>query len=63
VNTKCPDFKHRKTQNTLWLGDQQNPPWMDQSWWHGSWVCGIGHIFMDQKGLARYVKAGQHEKT
>jgi len=26
VNAKCPDFKHRKTQYTLWLGDQQNPP-------------------------------------
>jgi len=27
------------------------------------WVCRIGHISMGQKGLARYVKAGQHEKT
>jgi hypothetical protein len=49
VNAKCPDFKYRKTQyTTLWLGDQQKPPWIEQSWWHGSWVCRIGHIFMDQ---------------
>jgi hypothetical protein len=25
---KYPDFKHKKTQEALWLENQRNPPWV-----------------------------------
>jgi hypothetical protein len=28
-NLTDPDFKHKKTQQTLWLDDKLKPPWVD----------------------------------
>jgi len=33
MNTRYPDFKHKKAQKALWLDDRQQPPWAEgQSW-------------------------------
>jgi hypothetical protein len=34
VNVRYPDFKHKKAQGALWLGDGQNPPWVGENWPH-----------------------------
>jgi pentatricopeptide repeat protein len=58
-----PDFKHKKTQDALWLEDRRRP--------HGvrTELASIapGTVQLDSfswnRRLARYAKGGQHEKT
>jgi pentatricopeptide repeat protein len=63
VNRKYPDFKHKKTQEALWLIDQQNPPWVEAE------VAAMApgtvqlNIFSWNRRLFRHVKAGQYEQT
>lgn len=63
VNVRYPDFKHKKTGDALWVVDNQNPPWV------GARLAAMapGAVQLDRfswnRRLARYVKAGQHEKT
>jgi len=63
VNVRYPDFKHKKAQGALWLGDGQNPPWV------GEKLAALppGTLDLDMfswnRRLARYVKAGDHETT
>ncbi|KAH8964129.1 hypothetical protein BDL97_04G048000 [Sphagnum fallax] len=63
VNVRYPDFKHKKAQGVLWLGDGQNPPWV------GEKLAALppGTVDLDMfswnRRLARYVKAGDHETT
>ncbi|KAH9566838.1 hypothetical protein CY35_04G150500 [Sphagnum magellanicum] len=63
VNARYPDFKHKKTQDALWLGDRRNPPWV---------AAGVAAMapetvqigsFSWNRRLAKYVKAGEYEKT
>jgi hypothetical protein len=60
------DFKHKMTpQDTLWLGDCQNP----QQWVNDAKLAAMppGTVqlkpFSWNRSLARHAKAGQHEKT
>ncbi|KAH8913174.1 hypothetical protein BDL97_U03100 [Sphagnum fallax] len=63
VNTRYPDFKHKKTQDALWLGGRRNPPWVAA----GVAAMAPGTVQMDSfswnRRLAKYVKAGEYEKT
>ncbi len=63
VNARYPDFKHKKTQDALWLGDRRNPPWVAA----GVAAMAPGTVQMDsfswKRRLAKYVKAGEYEKT
>jgi hypothetical protein len=29
-NPKAPDFKHKSTQEALWINSWNNPPWVEQ---------------------------------
>jgi pentatricopeptide repeat protein len=63
VNARYPDFKHKKTQDALWIGDRRNPPWV------ASEVAAMapGTVQMDSfsvnRRLSKYVKTGEYEKT
>jgi pentatricopeptide repeat protein len=63
VNARHPDFKHKRTQESLWVEDQWNPPWVEAE------IAAMApgtvqlNIFSWNKRLARCVKAGQYEKT
>jgi pentatricopeptide repeat protein len=63
VNARYPDFKHKKTQDALWIGDRRNPPWVAAE------VAAMapGTVQMDSFSvntrLAKYVKTGEYEKT
>jgi pentatricopeptide repeat protein len=63
VNARYPDFKHKKTQEALWLQDRQNPPWVETE----MVAIAPGTLQLDSfswnKRLARSVKAGQYENT
>ncbi|CAK9264941.1 unnamed protein product [Sphagnum jensenii] len=63
VNARYPDFKHKKTQDALWLGDRRNPPWVAA----GVAAMAPGTVQMDSfswnRRLAKYVKTGEYEKT
>jgi pentatricopeptide repeat protein len=63
VNARYPDFKHKKTQDALWLGDHRNPPWVAA----GVAAMAPGTVQMGSfswnRRLAKYVKAGEYEKT
>jgi pentatricopeptide repeat protein len=63
VNVRYPDFKHKKAQGALWLGDGQNPPWVGEKL--GALPPGTVEwdMFSWDRRLSRYVKAGQHETT
>ncbi|CAK9230585.1 unnamed protein product [Sphagnum troendelagicum] len=60
---KYPDFKHKKTQEALWLIDQQNPPWVEAE------VAAMApgtvqlNVFSWNRRLFRHVKAGQYKQT
>ncbi|CAK9878571.1 unnamed protein product [Sphagnum jensenii] len=62
-NKKYPDFKHKKTQEALWLIDQQNPPWVEAE------VAAMApgtvqlNVFSWNRRLFRHVKAGQYKQT
>jgi pentatricopeptide repeat protein len=57
------DFKHKTTQDSLWIGDRRNPPWVDVKL--GAMAPGTVKLdrFSWNTRLARYDKVGQHEKT
>jgi hypothetical protein len=63
TNEKYPDFKHKKTQEALWLEDQRNPPWVVVE----VAVMAPGavqlSIFSWNKKLAKYVKEGRPKKA
>ncbi|CAM6003174.1 unnamed protein product [Sphagnum balticum] len=63
VNARYPDFKHKKTQDALWLGGRRNPPWVAA----GVAAMAPGtvqmHSFSWNRRLAKYVKTGEYEKT
>ncbi len=57
------DFKHKKTQEALWLQDQRNLPWVAAE----IAVLAPGtvqlNIFAWNQKLTKYVKGGQSEKV
>jgi len=63
LNERHPDFKHKRTQDALWLDNHRNPPWV------GAKLTAMapGTLQLDSfswnRWLARYVKAGRPEKT
>ncbi|KAH9571029.1 hypothetical protein CY35_02G072600 [Sphagnum magellanicum] len=63
VNSNYPDFVHKHTQDALWLVDRENPTWVRAQ----LAAMAPGTVQLDMfswnRRLARYVKAGQHEKT
>ncbi|CAM6062089.1 unnamed protein product [Sphagnum tenellum] len=63
VNVNYPDFKHKTTQQALWLDDPRRPPWVEAKL--AAMAPGIlqSKFFSWNKKLERYVKAGQPEKT
>ncbi|KAH8940749.1 hypothetical protein BDL97_14G001600 [Sphagnum fallax] len=63
VNSNYPDFKHKHTQDGLWLVDRRNPTWVRAQLAAMAPGTVQLHMFSWNTRLARYVKAGQHEKT
>ncbi|KAH8956695.1 hypothetical protein BDL97_07G055400 [Sphagnum fallax] len=63
VNARYPDFKHKKTQDALWLGDCRNPLWVAAE--VAAMAPGTVQMgsFSWNRRLAKYVKAGEYEKT
>ncbi len=63
MNSNYPDFKHKHTHDALWLVHRKNPTWVRAQ----LVAMAPGTVQLDMfswnKRLARYVKAGQHEKT
>ncbi len=63
MNARYPDFKQKKTQETLWREDPQNLPWLEEE----MAAMASGTVPLDSsswnKRLTRYVKAGQYKKT
>ncbi len=60
---RYPDFKHKTTRDGIWLDDNRNPPWVAAKL--ATMVPGTVQLdsFSWNTRLARYVKAGQHEKV
>ncbi|CAM6010728.1 unnamed protein product [Sphagnum balticum] len=67
-NLTDPDFKHKQTQQTLWLDDKLKTPWMDVE------LASLtqrrqgkrkqqSSVFSWNTRLTKYFKAGQHHKT
>jgi pentatricopeptide repeat protein len=60
---RYPDFEHKKTQERLWLDEQQKPPWVEAV------MAALPpgtlqlNIFGWDKMLWKYVKVGQPEKA
>ncbi len=63
VNARYPDFKHKKTQDALWLGDCRNPLWVAAE--VAAMAPGTVQMgsFSWNRRLAKHVKAGEYEKT
>ncbi len=63
ATARYPDFKHKTTHDSLWIGDRRNPPWVDAK----LAAMAPGTVQLDRFSwnmrLARYSKAGQHDKT
>ncbi|CAK9238066.1 unnamed protein product [Sphagnum troendelagicum] len=63
VNSNYPDFKHKHTQDALWLVHRKTPTWARAQ----LAAMAPGTVQLDMfswnRRLARYVKAGQYEKT
>jgi hypothetical protein len=62
-NAKYLDFKHKMTQAALGFGSQRNPPWVEAKLAALNTRESQVHKFSWNRRLARYVKAGHHEKT
>jgi len=62
VNARYPDFKHKKTQEALWLNGRLNPPWVESEL--ATIVPGTLQLnaFHWNRKLERYAKARQYEK-
>jgi pentatricopeptide repeat protein len=50
-------------QDALWLRDRRNPPWVEGKLAEMAPETVQVNVFSWNRRLARYVKAGQHEKT
>jgi hypothetical protein len=63
ATARYPDFKHKMTQDSLWIGHRRNPPWVDAKL--AAMTPGTVQLdrFSWNRRLARYGKTGQHEKT
>jgi len=63
ANPRYPGFRNKNTQDALWLYDRRKPPWVGAKL--ASMAPGAVQLdnFSWNRRLARYVKAGQHEKT
>ncbi|CAM6051292.1 unnamed protein product [Sphagnum compactum] len=63
VNARYPDFKHKKTQEALWLNSNLNPPWVEAEL--ASMAPGTVqlNLFAWNMRLAKYAKSGQYDKT
>jgi pentatricopeptide repeat protein len=63
ATAQYPDFKHKTTQDSLWIGDRRTPPWVDAK----LAAMAPGTVQLDRFSwdtrLARCGKAGRHEKT
>ncbi|KAH8962376.1 hypothetical protein BDL97_05G099200 [Sphagnum fallax] len=62
-NSKYPDFKHKKTQQALWLNGRFKPPWVETELAAIAPGAIQSGVFQWNARLARYAMAGQHEKT
>ncbi|KAH8950713.1 hypothetical protein BDL97_10G099700 [Sphagnum fallax] len=62
VNARYPDFKHKKTQEALWINGRLNPPWVESEL--AAIVPGTvqSNAFHWNRKLERYAKARQYEK-
>ncbi|CAM6045275.1 unnamed protein product [Sphagnum compactum] len=63
AHTRYPDFKHKATQQALWLNGRLNPPWVEAEL--AAMAPGTVQlsIFQWNAMLGRYATAGQFEKT
>ncbi len=63
MNARYPDFKHKKTQEALWLNSNLNPPWVEAEL--ASMAPGTVqlNLFAWNMRLARYATSGQYDKT
>ncbi|CAK9213814.1 unnamed protein product [Sphagnum troendelagicum] len=63
ANERYPDFKHKITQEALWVEDQRNPPWVAAE------IAAMApgtvqlNILGWNKKLRKYVKDGQAQKA
>ncbi|KAH8931876.1 hypothetical protein BDL97_19G044000 [Sphagnum fallax] len=62
-NARYPDFKHKKTQEALWLNNKLNPPWVEAELAAMPPGTVQANIFQWNIKLKRYAKAGQFAKT
>ncbi len=60
---RYPDFKHKKTQEALWVEDSQNPPRIAAKMAAMAPSTVPLSVFGWNKKLERFVKAGQPEKA
>jgi pentatricopeptide repeat protein len=63
VNSRYPDFKHKTTQQALWLDGILTPPWVEAKLAAMAPRSIQPSVFQWNVRLARYVKSGQYEKT
>jgi pentatricopeptide repeat protein len=63
LSARYPDFKHKKRQDALWLGSNLNPSWVEAELAAMAPGTVQSDTFAWNQKFARYVKAGQHEKT
>jgi pentatricopeptide repeat protein len=63
MNARYPDFTHKKTQVGIWIDDHWTPAWVEAEM--AAMVPGTVqlNVFAWNKKLAKYVKAGEPEKT
>ncbi|CAM6065707.1 unnamed protein product [Sphagnum tenellum] len=62
-NARYPDFKHKKTQEALWLNNKLNPPWVEAELAAMPTGTVQANIFQWNIKLKKYAKAGQFAKT
>ncbi|CAK9196087.1 unnamed protein product [Sphagnum troendelagicum] len=63
LSARYPDFKHKKRQDALWLSSNLNPSWVEAELAAMAPGTVQSDTFAWNQRFARYVKAGQHEKT
>jgi pentatricopeptide repeat protein len=63
VSARYPDFKHKKTQEALWVNARLNPSWVETEL---AATVGPGttqlNVFQWNARLSKYSKAGQYKK-
>ncbi len=63
ANERFPDFKHKKTQEALWLADWRNPPWVAAEMTAMAPGTVQLNIYVWNKKLTKFVKDRQPEKV